>query len=279
MTSNDYVLLHGAWHCGSTWGRLVSRLRHAGHRALTVELPGHGPDARFPDGYFAAAQDGLATAPTTLPEITLDVATAPVLETLRDLRERGEKQRTVLVSHSGSGAVASKVAESAPELVDHLVYVTAMAPSVRRSASELADEPELAEAMAGLLVADPTVVGAFRINPRSADPAYRATMREAFYNDLPPAEADAYLNLLSPDQPLSFLAEPVTVTSERWGSIPRTFIRTAQDRSIPPSIQDIIIGDADQRHPEHPFDVVEIDSGHSPFASQPERLAEILAAV
>jgi pimeloyl-ACP methyl ester carboxylesterase len=277
----DVVLLHGGWHCGESWGRVPPLLRVAGHRVVTVQLPGHGTDARFPVGYFTADQAGLATAPTALGAITIDTAADVVRGALRDVRASSPDQApVVLVSHSSAGAIASRVAESAPELIDHLVYIAAMVPSRRTSAVEITAGPEYgSQTMDGLLIGDPSQIGALRINPRSTDPAYRELLHRKFYNDMPTDEADAFLELLVPDQPLSYLTEPVSVTSQRWGSISRTYIVTMRDQAVPPAIQDIVINDADTLYPEHPFRRITIDTGHSPFAAQPEQLAAIIAAV
>ena len=38
------VLVHGAWHGGWCWERIVDRLSAGGVRAVAVDLPGHGGD-------------------------------------------------------------------------------------------------------------------------------------------------------------------------------------------------------------------------------------------
>lgn len=93
---------------------------------------------------------------------------------------------------------------------------------------------------------------------------------------MPAAEADAFMNLLIPDQPLSYLAEPVSVTAQRWGSIPRTYVVTEHDQSIAPAVQDIMIKDADALCPGNPFRRIPVDTGHSPFAARPELLATLI---
>ena len=277
----DIVLVHGGWHCGESWGPVIPLLRSGGHRVVTVQLPGHGVSARFPSGYFTADQAGLMTAPATLGEITVAAAANVVLEALRAVRAASsDRAPVVLVAHSSAGSVASRAAETAPDLVDHLVYLAAIVPSRRSSAIEYAALPEYgSQTMDGLVIGDPAAVGALRINPRSADPAYRDLLRRKFYHDMPAHEADAFLNLLIPDQPLSYLAEPVTVTSARWGTIPRTYIVTTQDHALAPAVQDIMIADADDLHPENRFRRVPIDTGHAPFASRPDLLAKVLTDI
>jgi len=39
-----YVLIHGAWHGAWCWDKVILRLRQADHRAIAVDLPGHGID-------------------------------------------------------------------------------------------------------------------------------------------------------------------------------------------------------------------------------------------
>lgn len=286
MTSKDggpqalnVVLLHGGWHCSASWGRVIPELLARGHQVVAPDLPGHGWRARYPEGYFAAGQPDLATRASTLGNVTLDAAAEVVIDTISAVRAALDGDRPlVLVSHSSSGSIAGLAAEKAPELVDHLVYVAAIVPSRLRSAMEYAVLPEYgSQTMDGLVVGDPSVTGALRINPRSTDPEYRNLLHEKFYNDVPPEESAAFIDLLCPDQPLSFLAEPVDVTQARWGSIPRTYVMTARDSSIAPAVQAIMIKDADELTPDNRFRQVTLDTGHSPFASRPEELAEIIA--
>ena len=59
--------------------------------------------------------------------------------------------------------------------------------------------------------------------------------------------------------------------------MPRTFVRTTQDQTIPLALQDRMIAEADELTPGNRFDVHSLASGHSPFASMPDRLAAVLA--
>ncbi len=42
MTS--YVLIHGSWHGGWSWEKVVPLLERAGHDVEAPDLPGHGND-------------------------------------------------------------------------------------------------------------------------------------------------------------------------------------------------------------------------------------------
>jgi pimeloyl-ACP methyl ester carboxylesterase len=274
---SNVVLIHGGWHCSASWGAVAPLLRSGGHCVVTPDLPGHGWKGRFPENYFSSGQPHLETEKTTLEEITLEMAAATVLDAVR--AAGAGKSPVVLVSHSSSGAIASLVAEMAPELVDHLFYIAAIVPSRLRSAAAYAALPEYGSpTMDGLVVGDPAAVGALRINPRSTDPAYRDLLRRKFYGDVGQEEAAAFANLLCADQPMSFIADEVTVTRDRWGSVPRTYLQTMKDLSIAPEVQAIMIRDADDFTPHNTFRHLTIDSGHSPFASRPKDVAEAIGS-
>jgi pimeloyl-ACP methyl ester carboxylesterase len=277
----NVVLLHGGWHSSGSWGPLVPALLARGHQVVAPDLLGHGWRARYPDGYFDAGQPDLVTRPTALPPTTVEMAADAVIDTVRAVSASDDRARPiVVVSHSSSGAIASLAAEKFPELIDHLVYVAAIVPSRLPSAIAYAALPEYgSQTMDGLVIGDPMVIGTLRINPRSTDPEYRALLHDKFYGDLPRAESAGFLDLLSPDQPLGYLADPVSVTADRWGTIPRSYVRTARDRSIAPAVQDIMIEDADTLAPGNRFRQITIDSGHSPFASRPDELAEVIDGV
>jgi pimeloyl-ACP methyl ester carboxylesterase len=85
-----FVLVHGAWHGGWCWERIVPLLGAAGHEVLAPDLPGLGAD-RTP---FAA--DVLAQ--------WADFVAGLV---------RGAAEPAVLVGHSRGGLVISEAAERA----------------------------------------------------------------------------------------------------------------------------------------------------------------------
>jgi pimeloyl-ACP methyl ester carboxylesterase len=275
-----FLLVHGAWHGSAHWAPLTRELVARGHGALAIDLPGHGVRARLPQPYLAAGQPGLATAPSPIAGVTVDVAAAAVVDELRVLRNLPGRPRVVLVAHSMGGAVATRAAELAPELLDHLVYVSAFVPTRLQAAGAYLALPEAATATgAGLYLGDATVTGAVRINPRSTDPAYREELRATYYTDVATDAAAPYLDLLTPDQPFAFLTSAVGATAARWGSLPRTYVRCSRDQALPPALQEVMIRDADALAPLTAFEQVTLDTGHAPFASQPAALAAALDAV
>ncbi len=270
-----FVLVHGAWHASWQWASTQRALARLGAASLAVDLPGHGFEAPLPSGLLLPGQPDLATEKSALAGVTLEECAEAVVTALRSVRRY---PKVALVSHSAGGAPASLAAERAPELVDELIHLSSFVPAGRpRFADYLTSPEQTATARGqGLMLGDPEAIGAFRINPRSADPAYVEELRLAFYDDVPAESFARWYQALSPDLPLAVPTTPITLTRERWGRIPRTFIRCAEDWACTPAMQDLMIAEADAAMPDQPFTVRPLPGSHSPFAARPEELAATL---
>ncbi|MEU2360207.1 alpha/beta fold hydrolase [Streptomyces noursei] len=269
-----FVLVHGAWHGSWQWAATQRALAGLGAASLAVDMPGHGFDVPLPSGYLLPGQPALLTEKSQLAAVTMDDCADAVLDTLRRVRRYG---RVVLVSHSAGGGPASLAAERAPELVDRIVYLSAFVPAGRPRFFDYLSTSENATARGqGLNLGDPEALGAVRINPLSPDPAYVEELRQTHYHDTPVDRFDRWRSALSPDLPLAIPTTPITLTAARWGRIPRTFLRCAQDRALAPAAQDLMIAEADRAMPGEPFTVHTLPSSHSPFAARPRELAEAL---
>ncbi|WP_318205638.1 alpha/beta fold hydrolase [Streptomyces sp. SCL15-4] len=269
-----FVLVHGAWHGSWQWAATQRALTGLGTVGVAVDLPGHGFDAPLPSGYLLPGRPGLPTERSRLADVTMDDCAEAVLDALRRVRRYG---RVVLVAHSAGGGPASLAAERAPELVDRIVYLSAFVPAGRSWFSDYLGAPENATARGhGLTLGDPEALGAVRIDPLSPDPAYVEELRQTHYHDTPADRFDRWRSALSPDLPLAVVTAPVALTPARWGRIPRTFLRCADDRALPAAVQDLMITEADRAMPEKPFTVRTLPGSHSPFAARPRELAEAL---
>ncbi|WNE99781.1 alpha/beta hydrolase [Streptomyces luomodiensis] len=270
-----FVLVHGAWHASWQWASTQRALARRGAASLAVDLPGHGFDAPLPSGYHLPGQPDLATEKSALAGLTLEECAGAVVTALRSVRRH---RKVVLVSHSAGGAAASLAAERAPELVDELVHLSSFVPAGRPRFADYLASPEQTATVRGqgLMLGDPEALGAFRINPFSADPDYVEELRLAYYHDVPAASFARWRHALSPDLPFAVPTTPIALTRERWGSVPRTFIRCAEDRACTPALQDLMIAEADAAMPDHPFTVVTLPGSHSPFAARPDELAAAL---
>jgi pimeloyl-ACP methyl ester carboxylesterase len=104
----DFVLVHGAWHGGWCWKKLLPGLQAAGHRAFALTLTGLGERAHLMS-----------------PTITLQTHVQDVC----GLIEHEELQGAVLVGHSYAGMVITGVAQQVDtERLSHLVYLDAVVP-------------------------------------------------------------------------------------------------------------------------------------------------------
>src|ERR1700681_2064231 len=88
--AKTFVLVHGAWHGGWCWRRVVDRLEQRGHRVFAPTLTGLGERSHRID-----AKNGLTTHIT-------DIVNVIKWENLSDI---------VLVGHSYGGFIISGVAE------------------------------------------------------------------------------------------------------------------------------------------------------------------------
>ena len=250
-------------------------LAERGFPSIALDLPGHGITARFPQAYLQQPQNpaALASEVSPLAALTLNDYRDHTLKLLRGLDE----DRVVLVGHSLGGATLSAVGEAAPQLLKRLVYLTAFVPVTFNNVISYLQQPNFASSeVPPLFAADPGVVACARINHNSADPAYVAAGKSAFYGDVPTPAFQALANLLTPDEPIQAFTTPVVVTPQRWGRIPRTFIRCTEDRAIPIIVQDQMIHDADQFTPHNRFAQKTLHTSHSAFASAPQALADVL---
>jgi hypothetical protein len=161
-----------------------------------------------------------------------------------------------------------------------LVYLTAYVPVRLKSAAEYNALPENSISQSGnIQIGNPGVTGGIRINPKNSDPDYLEKGRQAFYNDVPTEDYIRFASYLNPDLSLTAALEDARGTVNRWGSIPRTFIRCTLDHAIPIALQDRMISEADSSTPSNRFDVKTLESSHSPFASMPDALSRMLDAL
>jgi pimeloyl-ACP methyl ester carboxylesterase len=265
------VLVHGFWHGSWCWSLVTQHLASRGIASVAVDLDGHGLRSGAPLSRWGRPFDPAAYAvePSPVAGVTASSAAATLVE---DVRRIGGGRPCVVVAHSMGGTVATAAAEQAPELFARLVYLTAFAP-VRSAALDYIYSPENAgEMVSGQLVADPAVTGALRIDTGGER---HALIRETFYNDVDTATADAAIALLTTDGPAGIPGETFTVTPGRYGSVAHSYIVCERDNAIPAPLQRRFIAEIDAVS-ANPTTVVTLDSGHSPFLSQPDVLAKAI---
>jgi pimeloyl-ACP methyl ester carboxylesterase len=276
-----FVLVHGAWHGAWSYEPVIPLLAAQGHLSVARDLPAHGLHARSPDSFLRRPLDlaAFATEPSKVAGTTLDDYIRVVEEAITFAAPQADDQ-VVLVGHSMGGVPITAVAERMPEKVAHLVYLTAFMPaSGVPGAAYITAEENAGEMVGPQLMADPAVIGALRMDPRSEDPSYIARGKQAFYGDLSDAEYAAVAHLLTPDVPIAPFATPVTTTPERWGRVRRHYIHCTQDQAIRPSLQERFVREANAFVPDRPTVIHTLHSSHSPFLSQPQTLARLLVQI
>ncbi len=102
-----FVLVHGAWHGGWCWSRLIPFLEAAGHRAFGPSLTGCGDKVRL-----------------LSPEIGLSTHIEDIVKLIQEQR----LGQVILVGHSYGGMVITGVADRVPDQVAHLVYFDTFVP-------------------------------------------------------------------------------------------------------------------------------------------------------
>ncbi|MFI8340904.1 alpha/beta fold hydrolase [Streptomyces sp. NPDC085639] len=257
-----FVLVHGAGSNSCGWSPVLQELGVRGHRAVAVDLPGHGPGAYFPLSYQTPQDpERLRSEPSPIAAVTLEDFAAHVVGVVRAVHRNGP---VILVGQSLGGVTVNAVANQVPQLIAHLVYASAFCPTRHASVAQLMATPEASTSALFRLTAVPTPpeLGVNRVNWRSGDPAFFAAAKEALGSDLPDAEVRALLNTLEPDESAAIGAADARGLPDGWGRVPRTFLRFTEDRSIPPALQDLMIREADGTTPHNPFRVRSLAAPH-----------------
>lgn len=237
---STYVLVHGAFQDSSSWDFVKPLLAWRGHRVITVDLPGRNGD------------------PTPAGEISLADHVDAVAAVVAD-----QPRPVILVGHSFGGIVISQVAELMPERIEKLVYVAASLPQDGGSLLSQSQEDHWnGFTEDNFIVAPDYTTASVLEDDRLA----------IFCADCRPIAQHKLLGDFH-DEPLAPLAEPVSLTEDRFGATPKVYIKTLQDNAISTPMQDIMLA-------RTPVDeVFEIGTSHSPFYTRPFKLARILASL
>ena len=234
----SFVLIHGSWHGGWCFDDVAAVLRAKGHEVIAPDLPGMGGDEA-------------ALAAVTL-QGWADFAA--------DLCRSATQKPVILAGPSRGGLVVSQAAETAPEVVDALVYICAMMLPNGMSRAEFK----------GLEAPNPAFDAL--ITPVADGQGTRITgenPQDVFAQLSPPEKVAAAMARLA-DEPHGPRSTPLHLTPERWGSLPRTYVECNNDLTIPIESQRLM------QSMSPGANVVTLDADHSPFLSRPAELAEAL---
>jgi pimeloyl-ACP methyl ester carboxylesterase len=173
-------------------------------------------------------------------------------EALRVLLDALDRPAVVL-GHSYGGMVITEGAAGHPN-AQHLVYLTAFMPDAGESVGTLFGQTPNPDLFANLVTGPD---GRSSLNPACVGPL--------LYND---CDADTVAWATSRLRSmLSDGAQPARAAA--WRDVPSTYVICSEDKTIPPTLQRSMSARATE--------VVEWPTSHSPFASQPQLVADLLA--
>lgn len=234
-----YVLVHGAWNGNWCWGKIVSLLKSQGHDVEALNLPGH------------------ADSDVALKDITLQTYVDRVCQVLDRYSEP-----VVLVGHSMGGAVITQTAELRPKQVKSLVYVTGFLLRKGEAVEDIAD-------------ADTSSLVSKKMVPFPEEGygvLQEEFVKDALFGKCSEHDAEKAKSRLV-KQPLAPLGTPVKTTDQNFGSVQRYYIECLQDRAITNEFQKMMYTNSPCEK------VFTLDTDHSPFYSNPEKLSSILLSV
>jgi len=239
-----FVLVHGAWHGGWCWRRVVQALTSQGHRAHAVTLTGLGDRAH------------LMSSAITLETHISDVVNAIVAEEMEDV---------ILAVHSYAGMLGTAVADRHPQRLKHLVYVDAVVPRPGESWSS----------------SQASATREARLAAAASSPDYSFPAPDPAVFGLTGEDLEWVKRRQTPHPGHTYQA-PLDFDPARVASVPRTFVNCTQPAlgtidAIRQRLADRNLwggawqGGAGAR-------MVELKTGHDPMISAPEDLTRVLLA-
>ncbi|NNK78769.1 MAG: alpha/beta fold hydrolase [Litoreibacter sp.] len=229
---SDFLFIHGSCHGAWCWRDVLPLMEELGHSARSIDLPSHGAD-RSP-----------------AEKVSLDDYADAILDAI--------DRPVVLVGHSMAGFPITAAAEKAPEKISALVYLCAYVPTPGQSLVDMRRAGPSQPLKGALNISSDRK--AYTIDPVRA--------AECFFQDVEPETQSWAVSQLCP-QPIE-PQDTVLDLSPASTSMPRYYIRTLNDQTIPPEYQETMAAEFD------PENIFELETSHSPFLSQPRLLCETL---
>jgi pimeloyl-ACP methyl ester carboxylesterase len=237
----SYLLVHGAWHGGWCWARVVPRLVAAGHRVFAPSLTGLGDRA-----HLFGSQVSLATHV----EDVLGLIEAEEIE--------GE---LVLVGHSYGGNVITGVADALRARIAHCMFLDAVVPPAGATSWRWADFNTPEERRLRLAA----------VRERGAGVALPPPPPEAFGVEAP--EDVNWLQRRLRPMPLGTYVGSIVLRNGGSDGLPRTYVAAAMP-AYPPmqTVCERVRADPTWRWRT-------IDTGHDMMVTAPLELASLLLDV
>jgi pimeloyl-ACP methyl ester carboxylesterase len=234
--TKTYVLVHGAWQASYVWQQVKEQLEKNGQKVVLVELPAHGSDATLPVN------------------VTMDSYRDKVISAMSAINVK-----VVLVGHSMGGMVVSAVAEKIPGQIEKLIFIAAFVPTDGQSLLELSSMDK--QSLLGASIVPSADQLTLDIRKDSIVPI--------FCQDAPVDVQNLVLDNFKPEPAIPF-TNKVSVSDARFGKVDKYYVHTLQDHAIGIDLQNQMVAAA------HITKVYSLNTGHSPFLSQPSQVANLL---
>ncbi|MEU3853799.1 alpha/beta fold hydrolase [Streptomyces sp. NPDC029554] len=235
---STFLLVHGAWHSGRCWERVVPLLTAAGHQVITPSLTGLG-EKRHLAG----------------PDVGLDTHVDDIVKLITE----GDLTEVVLVGHSYAGLVISSVANDVPDRIAQLVYLDAMVPEHGETAVDVIPVTQ------HLIDVALRSESGWRVPPPPEMPPPEGLFGVSDPDDV------AWLRTMLSDQPVNCLRQPVRLDEPAARSIPRTHIHC----TVLP--EGFVRRPVPELQPNGaPAQVWELATGHDCMITTPAQLAGLL---
>ncbi len=240
------VLIHGAWQGSWAFANWLPELQRSGCQAVAVELPGNG------------------WGPLAEAAASLQSYCAQVLAVIE-----ANEGPVILVGHSGGGITASQVAELVPHRVAAIVYLAGI---MLPSGVDLGEIIRLCESEN----AGSNFDGILPWLDFSGDGTVSTVQQQGalacFVHDCAAEFSLPAVQQLRPQQESGRLMT-TTLSSARFGTVPRIYVECSEDRSIflplQRKMQALLPGAR----------CIHMQCAHVPQLAQPARLTELLLPV
>jgi len=234
------LLVHGAGHDENCWNALLPELKKYGLETHTLTLRGHGSNKK--NAYTVS----MKTYAEDVCNKALEIG-----------------KPCVLVGHSMGGAVISAAGENQPRLFKQMIYLAAFA--LPKTPTRLAGYSKLLAKLCQNYTSSKR-----QINILKGTAKYDAkTSISMFYSHYQGDVNGLVARNICP-QPIRPFLSALQWSDERLGNIPKDYIECTQDYALPIETQRAM-------QKNMVFQRIEtLESDHSPFASMPQQLADII---
>lgn len=234
-----FILIHGSWHSSWNWHRVVPILEKNGHKVFAIDLLGMGRNK------------------TPIQEVTLKSSVEEICKLIDTI-----EGKVILVGHSKNGIMISQVAEYRSEKIEKLIYLAAYLIPNGKTQTEYSMKD-----IGGVL--KPFVTRFPDTNSHTLKPEI---YKEGLYHD---CDDDIFqmARLILSHESIETGLEPLKLTEENYGSVPRYYIECTEDKAVTPFIQQKMYSEITCKK------VYQMQTSHSPFFSKPKELCDIFLEI